>query len=71
MSDTPITDKAEQECNCARGCHVSSYTMEKLERELNLYKAAVEKLMQGYYDACPCNDCRTKREVKASLEAST
>ncbi len=41
-----------------------------LERKLNRYKVAVEKLCEGMAPNCDCLRCRKVREVQASLERS-
>lgn len=68
MSDTPITDAAEKACNCKHGCHVASWEMERIERELARYKAAVEKLCEGMAMPCGCARCELIREVQESLK---
>lgn len=74
MSDTPLTNAKVQlmlsDLQSGSVPIVHADVARELERELNRYKAAVEKFLALASDTCNCPGCRTAREVKASLEMS-
>lgn len=71
MSDTPRTNAKVQlmlsDLQSGSVPIVHAEVARELERELNRYKAAVEKFLALASDTCNCPGCRTAREVRTSL----